>query len=100
MKILLTTTVLATVLVVTLPRIRAARSVRDLVGLWAYLAAVSRAWPERQLVLDAYRSSRANEPASLPWVHSVREDRLLAHAEAGQATPEARAAEVGSPHQG
>ena len=95
MKILVSTTVLAAVLVLAFrPSLRGARRSGELAGLWAYLAAVGREWPDRELVLEVYRSSRDDGFTSSPWAQPVGQTEHPTHQQPEFAT------EAASPHGG
>lgn len=97
MKMLVITTALAAALAIAFrPSFRGARRARDLAGFWVYLAAVSRAWPERQLVLDVYRSARDDELIVPTWAQTAGKTGHLVQPNSGKATFEAVATEVKS----
>ena len=94
MKILVASTALTAALVFAFrPSLRGARRAGELAGLWAYLAAVGREWPDRELVLEVYRSSRDDGFTRSPWAQPVDTTERLAQ-------QEQFATEVGSPHGG
>ena len=58
MKTWLATLAVATVLGFAIrPGSRETKHVLNLIGLWAYVATVDRSWPDRKLVMAAYRSA-------------------------------------------
>ena len=95
MRMLVITTALAAALAFAFrPSLQGVRRAGDLVGLWAYLAAARRAWPDRKLVLEVYRSARDDELAIPSWAQPAGEPGQLAQQESEEATIEAFATEV------